>query len=98
MMNFTKKDVTLSLFVKIFIFQMLSIEDVEKIMDETQEGVEYQRVRKKIVIHVNVLSVIKMKNLSKYIVINLFVLHSCVSNFSEVKIHQTVLSSLIFTC
>ncbi len=23
---------------------MLSIEDVEKIMDETQEGVEYQRV------------------------------------------------------
>lgn len=24
---------------------MLSIEDVEKIMEETQEGVEYQRVR-----------------------------------------------------
>ena len=32
------------LFTLTFLLQIMSIEDVEKIMDETQEGVEYQRV------------------------------------------------------
>ena len=36
-------------------FQMLSLEDVERIMDETQEGIEYQRVR---YIHVLVRSIV----------------------------------------
>ena len=27
-----------------FLLQIMSIEDVERIMDETQEGIEYQRV------------------------------------------------------
>lgn len=29
-----------------YILQLLSIDDVEKIMEDTQEGIEYQRVSK----------------------------------------------------
>ena len=33
------------MFVCLFVcFQIMSIEDVERIMDETKEGIEYQRV------------------------------------------------------
>ena len=32
------------LFTLTFLLQIMSIEDVERIMDETQEGIEYQRV------------------------------------------------------
>ena len=36
--------------------QLLSIEDVEKIMEETQEGIEYQRVSKILILSTSALS------------------------------------------